>query len=102
VVSREPQKTHSLQTAEGCQAELCICFEAEEMMENGSKPQENRITWSHASKCSWRNPISSFTAVLLLTFTTLTVADENNTYLCMHISRNQTGATEVYIPGKKL
>lgn len=56
--------------------------------------------WSHASKCCWTNPISSLTGVLLMTFTILTGADQNNTYLFMHASRNHMWAKEAYIPGK--
>lgn len=36
----------------------------------------------------------------LMTFTILTAADQNNTYLFMHASRNHMQAKEVYIPGK--
>ena len=64
-------------------------------------PKRNTGAWSHASKCCWTNPISSLTGVLLMTFTILTAADQNNTYLFMHASRNHVCSKEVYIPGKK-
>ncbi len=65
-----------------------------------ANPKRNWGAWSHASKCCWTNPISSFAGVLLMTFTMLTAADQNNTYLFMHASRNHMWAKEVYIPGK--
>lgn len=53
-----------------------------------ANPKRRRGAWSHASKCCWTNPISSLTGVLLMTFTILTVADQNNAYLFMYASRN--------------
>ncbi len=103
-VSRDPQQTQSLQTAQAAVQKPASgsCFDTDEIMESGSKPQEaERGAWSHASKCCWTNPISSLTGVLRMTFTVLTAADQNNTYLFMHTSRNHMWATEVYIPGKK-
>lgn len=36
-----------------------------------------------------------------MTFTILTAADQNNTYLFMHDSRKHVCSEQVYIPGKK-
>lgn len=64
-------------------------------------PKRKRGAWSYASKCCWTNPISSLTGVVHMTFTILTVADQNKAYLFMHTSRNHMWVTDVYIPGKK-
>lgn len=59
-------------------------------------PRGGAGAWSHASKCCWTNPISSLTGFLLMTFPILTAADQNNTYLFMHASRNHMWETEVH------
>lgn len=59
-------------------------------------PRGGAGAWSHASKCCWTNPISSLAGFLPVTFPILTAADQNNTYLFMHASRNHMWETKVH------
>ena len=95
---RTPEQTQRLQAAEEPRHLLWHGWNYGEWQQG---PERRKGAWSHASKCCRTNPISSLTGVLLMTFTILTAADQNITYLFMHASRNHMLATEVYVPGKK-
>lgn len=66
-------------------------LDTDEIKESGSKPQEEERVCGvmHLSAIErMDNPIFSHTVFLLETFTILTAADQNNTYLFMYASRN--------------
>lgn len=85
-----------LQTAEG-RLEYARRPDADEIMVSGSKPQEEGAgLLRRAFQRRWTSPISSLTRVIPMTFTAMTAADQNNTYLFMLASRNHTRAKEAY------